>query len=495
MKRPPEQQQKKIDEKWTTDVTSNGVAINRRRFLRGAGGVAIALPFLEGLPERSAWAQSAQPVFSLYMVAACGVVGKKFFPDALGALTTENLAASGKATAGLAAHASRLLFIKNINFPMNGPTNCGHAQGLCQALTAQPAMGGGQTASSGGISADMVVAKAVNPSAGDPLTLYAGNKKNGYIAERISFKGAGSGQVRSADDNPYTLYSKIVGLTTTSTGAGGTGGGTGGAGGGSSMANELLMTRKSVNDCVRGDLMSLMSNSALSAADKLRVQQHLATIRDVEVTMGNMGMACSKTGLNTTAYDALKTGWAFNMNNGMIEDVARMHMELTALAFACNYNRVATLQWGDGTDHTKYNVASNASLGWNFHYLSHRTQSDGASGTNPTAEAAHAEIDALRMTTLAKGLDAFAARGLQDKAIVMWTNHVADGPSHSFKDVPHIIWGNGGGYLKQGAFVDAGKVTNNKLFNSLIYAAVRDKSTAAVTFGSGTAGEIAGIKA
>ena len=28
--------------------------INRRAFLRGAGTVAIGLPFLEGLPERSA---------------------------------------------------------------------------------------------------------------------------------------------------------------------------------------------------------------------------------------------------------------------------------------------------------------------------------------------------------------------------------------------------------------------------------------------------------
>ena len=62
----------------------------------------------------------------------------------------------------------------------------------------------------------MVVAKAVNPNGADPLTLYAGNKKNGYIAERISFKGGGAGQVRAADDNPYTLYSKLVGLTQSS---------------------------------------------------------------------------------------------------------------------------------------------------------------------------------------------------------------------------------------------------------------------------------------
>jgi hypothetical protein len=99
------------------------------------------------------------------------------------------------------------------------------------------------------------------------------------------------------------------------------------------------------------------------------------------------------------------------------------------------------------------------------------------------------------MQSLLHGLDAFKARGLQDKSIILWTNHIADGPSHSARNVPHIIWGNGGGYLLQGQFVDAGNVTNNKLWNTLITAAIRDKSTTAVNFGSGTAGELAAIKA
>ena len=67
-------------------------AINRRAFLRGAGTVAIGLPFLEGLPERSAWAASSPPVFTMFIVGSCGVVGKSFLPDATGALTTSGLA-------------------------------------------------------------------------------------------------------------------------------------------------------------------------------------------------------------------------------------------------------------------------------------------------------------------------------------------------------------------------------------------------------------------
>ena len=112
------------------------------------------------------------------------------------------------------------------------------------------------------------------------MTLYAGNKKNGYIAERISFKGSGAGQVRAADDNPYTLYSKLVGLTTTTSGGGTTT---------DPVATELLTTRKSVNDLVRAELNSLLSNPALSAADKQRLQQHFDSIRDAESHHGHHG--------------------------------------------------------------------------------------------------------------------------------------------------------------------------------------------------------------
>jgi hypothetical protein len=48
--------------------------INRRAFLTGVGGVAIGLPFLEGLPARSAWAQDSPPVFTLFVVAQNGTV-------------------------------------------------------------------------------------------------------------------------------------------------------------------------------------------------------------------------------------------------------------------------------------------------------------------------------------------------------------------------------------------------------------------------------------
>jgi len=54
---------------------------------------------------------------------------------------------------------------------------------------------------------------------------------------------------------------------------------------------------------------------------------------------------------------------------------------------------------------------------------------------------------------------------------LLWTSHVASGPSHSFSNVPIIIAGSAGGYLKQGEYVITGTgnnlTPNNQLYNTL----------------------------
>lgn len=461
-------------------------AINRRAFLRGAGTVAIGLPFLEGLPERSAWAAGAQPVFTMMMVGSCGVVGSSFLPTATGALTTAGLAGSTDiAVSALSAHAANLTFLKNVSWPQGGVKSCGHAEGLVQSLTGAAPGATGNAAYSSGPSADMVISQAVNPSGVDPIALYLGPPK-AYIADRISFRAAGAGQVRAGDTNPYILYSKLTGLTTTSSSGTTTT---------DPVAMQLATTRNSINDVVRAELNSLMKNPALSADDVARLDQHFQSIRDTEVAMTNMGLMCSLTGIDTTTLNGYKSGFSWQSDQ-TIEKLALINMQLVALAFACNYNRVVTMQWGDGTDGAHYGVPDAVALGWTFHQISHRIQSDSATGNNMQAATAHHEIDVVRMQTLAAGLDAFNSRGLASNSIVMWAPHIADGPSHSGTNVPHIIWGNGGGFLKTGQFLDPGKITNNVLWNTLITAAIRDKSTTTVNFGKGTGtGMITGMLA
>jgi Protein of unknown function (DUF1552) len=458
--------------------------VNRRAFLTGVGTVAVGLPFLEGLPGRSAWAQDAPPVFSFFIVAQNGVVQDMFWPTSTGALSAGTMA--GKAVEKLSAHAANLLIVKGIKAPGGNPGACGHAQGCVQAITGIAPGSTGNSSTSGGPSADMVISKALNPQGTDPLTLYSGQQKGAFIAERTSFTG-GMTPARAAQLNPYETYKKLTGLL-------GTGGGTtvpttpgtGTPPTGPSAADELLIRQKSVNDLVRDSFATLISNNSLSSLDKQRLTSHMEGIRQLELNMmstgDNMnemnadnpdpvtGAGCTAGSLNQTALDAYKNGIQFNTKGHMIEDIVKLHGETVALAFACNANRTATLQWGDGTDGTVY--TTKATGGYNtFHKISHRTNSDATAGNDGWAKEAHAEIDQIRMETLAHVIQAFKDRGLLEQSFIYWTSSISDGPSHAFNPLPIVIAGNGGGFLKQGQYIDANGSTNAKILASLITAA------------------------
>jgi hypothetical protein len=248
------------------------------------------------------------------------------------------------------------------------------------------------------------------------------------------------------------------------------------------MIDEMALRRNSINDLVREELGTLLSQSVMSQADKQRLEQHLDGIRDIEAAVGGGSgpglVGCTAEGVPEGDFSGFQ-GRA--RENGAQEELSLAHMRLAAFAFACNLNRTATIQVGDGTDATVYDVPSN-SRRWGFHYVSHRTQSDGATGNDQTALAAHVEIDALRMETFKAGIDAFAAYTsatgtLLDNGFLLWTNCIGDGPSHSFSNIPTIIAGSGGAVLRQGEYLSLGGggfnggITNDKLLNTLKTAA------------------------
>src|SRR6187551_1431807 len=146
------------------------VKLNRRTFLRGAGTAGLALPFLESIPERSAFAQDGStPRFGLFLCTSCGVVGNRFWPTELGALTTESMSDPQKSTSVLADYADRLLMVRGVNYPGRA-SGCSHADGLAKCLTANETTGGGANVVPSGISADTVIASGLGVN---PLTLYA----------------------------------------------------------------------------------------------------------------------------------------------------------------------------------------------------------------------------------------------------------------------------------------------------------------------------------
>lgn len=419
---------------------------SRRRFLQGAFGAAVGIPLLESLPGlrggRALAAAPETPVYTFFMRQGNGVQQgsggepETFWPTQTGTLTSATMA--NRAVGVLSAYANKLNIVTGTRFGFPG-VNCGHAQGINQVLTAQRPVGSGNTSLSAGESIDWFLARQLNPDGRPPLTLMSG-PEFAYIAHGLSYSGPQ--QLRGAQNNPFAAYQDLMGL----------------GGAPPELQQQIALRRKSVNDLVRGEMQDLMSKSYLSGADRTRLTTHFEAIRDFEVQMG-----CLLTDGEVMAMETIQA--AAVQNNNRIA-VAEMMVDLVALAFACDATRTATLQIGDGNDQTRYYV--NGQLIENYHTISHREVGNSV--------ALHHEVDKVHGRVFLRMLEKLnAAVGpsggtLLDDSVCLWTNDLANGPPHSYNNIPQVLAGSAGGFLRTGQFIDAGGVTHNRLLNTIISA-------------------------
>ncbi|MEY4579104.1 MAG: hypothetical protein RL701_3807 [Pseudomonadota bacterium] len=431
---------------------------SRRLFLRGMGAVSVGLPLLDAFQPRGVRAaEAASPRCAVFLRQGNGVAQagngepERFWPRNLGALTSAGLQGeTDRAISELASHAQRLLLVRGTRFAFPG-NGCGHSGGANQVLTAAKVSDDpkGQYSLAMGESVDNRMATAINPDKREPLTLLTGSTQ-GYLPVVLSYRAAK--QLRGADNDPFAVYTRMTGL----------------AGMDAGVVEQIATRRKSVNDLVRGQLKGLLGQSALSQADKRRLDLHFSAIRDVEVKM-----ACTLPNMRQSELDSINPTDGANYIA-----VTQMHMDLIALSFACDYSRVATLQMGQGNDGTQFSIPGfrNGEKLPRFHQISHRIYSDGSDG-DPIegAQEMHFEIDKLHARLFRYLLDKLASYSvpggtLLDNSVAAWTNDLAHGVSHGYSNTPWVIAGSGGGYLKQAAYVDAGNVTHNQLLNTLLNA-------------------------
>jgi hypothetical protein len=422
------------------------------------GAVSVGLPLLDAFQPRGVRAaEAASPRCAVFLRQGNGVAQagngepERFWPRNLGALTSAGLQGeTDRAISELASHAQRLLLVRGTRFAFPG-NGCGHSGGANQVLTAAKVSDDpkGQYSLAMGESVDNRMATAINPDKREPLTLLTGSTQ-GYLPVVLSYRAAK--QLRGADNDPFAVYTRMTGL----------------AGMDAGVVEQIATRRKSVNDLVRGQLKGLLGQSALSQADKRRLDLHFSAIRDVEVKM-----ACTLPNMRQSELDSINPTDGANYIA-----VTQMHMDLIALSFACDYSRVATLQMGQGNDGTQFSIPGfrNGEKLPRFHQISHRIYSDGSDG-DPIegAQEMHFEIDKLHARLFRYLLDKLASYSvpggtLLDNSVAAWTNDLAHGVSHGYSNTPWVIAGSGGGYLKQAAYVDAGNVTHNQLLNTLLNA-------------------------
>ncbi len=427
--------------------------MNRRTFLRGLGGITLWLPALESLVARKAWAASTPPRRIVVYFECNGVNMATFFPKltATGPLTSASL--TGTALEPLIGHIPSLLVPRGWNMSPRGwaGVGCDHKKGMGHKLTAAPLIDDSNNYASGP-SVDQVLARAKNPAGRGALSLAVGGQGNDVLSY-ISYSAANTPV--KGENNPWYAYRNFM--------TAGMMGGTGGPG-----MIDVAAKRKSVLDLVQDDMDTLRATK-LSALDKQKLDLHFTIIRELEQsatttidagTGGGSVQACSLAMADASTIQALNgvsvTGDSY------FKTVSKMQCQVMALALACNYTVSGTLLFGRGSGGPTYNWDGMTS-NYPHHPLSHRSTTD--SGTGDIGNVALCETNLTQIDTwhakqfcylldLLKAYTDVDGSSVLSNTAAVWINELSDGKAHDWQDLPVVIGGGLGGYLKQGQFVN-----------------------------------------
>lgn len=422
--------------------------MSRRLVLGGIGGALLGLPWLESVRGRPAWAQSAGALpYAIFFRQANGVAAaqdtneigqepERFWPTATGPLSAETLA--DRALAELTAHMSRLLVVGNVNMASFNYGD-GHARGALQVLTAQGPVeeGRGGDSEANGESIDHRIGRELNERGNESLFLYAGQTGGWLGGPCISYRGPGNR--RSAITDPFNAYQTLTGGAAVPMAA-------------DMTASRRTLRQRSINDLVRSQLSDLLARPELSSTDRQRLDLHLSSVRDIEVSL-----ACRLDAATERALSGVGDGLDDGDN---VLATARLHMDVAVLAVACGQTRSVAIQVGSGNDgSTRYRDPVSGNQMENYHFISHRRQSDGDDGSIiEGADLLHHRIDVQFAQSFKYLLDKLAAYqlpsgSLLDAGMAIWLNDLGNGPAHGAQNCPVVIAGSAGGVLRQGEYI------------------------------------------
>jgi hypothetical protein len=420
--------------------------MNRRVFLRGIGGAALAAPFLSSLHETSASGQAASsPKRLVIFFTHNGCLTDRWFPKVEnGALTPDALA--GTTLEVLTPHIPKLLFprgYKSLNQYGSTQTIDPHDQAMGSKLTCA-LINDDTTRYATAESLDHTIAKQINPGGVDPWVLTVGSASSS-IKEVLSFSGPGT--AFPATSNPTTLYNQLTGLFGKASPGGTTT---------TPMADYHVMRGQSIIDLVKDEL-GRYQKLKMSSADQTRLSDWLDLLRTTE-TGGATPAVCNSDaattlGITADTVKAASSGGGFGQGLGTaFTSGGDMMMNLMALGMMCDAQRVMILSYPGYVTFNWDGIVHDT----DHHGLSHRNGSVAVGGTCKAGVLDMiAQIDnwyAGKYARLVGLLDSIQESDgtLLDNTATMWLQELSDGNAHNLNNLPIIVAGGAGGYLKTG---------------------------------------------
>jgi len=415
-------------------VTRYG-SISRRAFLRGTGGLLLALPLLEsaGYPLGEPAAQKR-----LIMFFTSFGTGPGWFPTG----GSESSFTLTPQLAPFAPHQADLLLLEEIDlipFIDNGQETVGHGAPYCYVIGGWPIFLGDDTPGPGGISLDQKIAAAVGSTTRlRSLPINLGNS-NQYLNGTLAYTGAN--QPLAALRDPVAAFQTVFEGFNVDPG----------------VLQAITAERRSVLDFVLDDYASL--SSRVSSGDKQVLDFHMQSVRDLEIQLENIAssqITCQVPTLDDPPRD-LGT-WEQGTGPDFVA-IAQFHMDLIATALACDITRVVTMSWqGEmNWDSSVIGLPPDVAAVGDGHLASHEDA------------AGFSKIVTWHATQFSAFVQKLKDKGVFDSSLFVWfsENGVADYTSHSPYNMPYLLVGNAGGSFRTGRHVKCGHRSPNDLYVSI----------------------------
>ena len=446
--------------------------LSRRAMLRGAGGIAIALPWLEIMgPSRPAHAAFPAARFVTVYTPGGSVIDNGSGENRWRPSGSETDFTLSPILAPLEEIKHKLLVVDGLS--MASAQGEQHQAGIIAWLTGTPQADG--YGYSQGPSIDQVIATKIS----------AGQKAKGSIQMAVRWgTGKSHGLLHpinsvNFEDNdsfnpipprldPQEIFTSLFSTLDPDT---------------SADAAARLARKKSILDYVdrRYDTLS----QRLGASDKHKIDQHLTKIREMEQALekGIIPSAVCKApeAVDTSDYDpttglnSADDGSILNVSTDQaIPKVGQFMMDMLVMALACDITGVASLQWSD--TEAKHTFPW---LGLSEHH--HFYQHDGNFRPEECEQIGiwYSEQHAY----LLQAMDAIDMGGhtLLDESVVFFGSELAQPPTHSKDNMPFLLAGGGGG-LKGGRFLRNDGIPDSS-HNNLLLAILRLFGDQRETFG------------
>jgi hypothetical protein len=413
-------------------------AIHRRQFIKRLGLSAASLPFIVGLPSLGLAAPARPRHRLVVMFSPNGTIPPAYWPEESG-----NDFKLKPIMAPLEAFQQRMLVLHGVSNKVRGDGD-NHMRGMSCLLTGIELFpgniqGGSDTPAgwASGISIDQEL-KNFLQSREETRTRFGSLEFGVGVTDRADpwtrMSYAGPNKPVAPISDPYQMYQKLYGQL---------------------KDKESL---QSVLDDVRGDLKKV--RKLISVEDRRLLDEHESLVRQMEKEIADASR--QKLAVNPPT---LEEGVADQNDN--VPRLSRMQVDLLVNSFVNDMARVATLQY------TK--SVGQARMKWlditdGHHGLSHEPDK------NTEAQDKLIKINtwfASELAYLARRLASTPEPGgtgsLLDHTLIVWTNELGKGNSHTLDNIPFVLLGGGFGF-QMGRSLKLEKVSHNRLYLALAHA-------------------------